>query len=331
MGLRVVAILKGMGVRGLAAALGAAFPAFCLAAEGPTVVVTVKPLHSLVAGIMAGAGSPELIVRGMLSPHVYVMRPSDVEMLDRADLVVWVGATMETFLHRQIPRIEKGATVVSPLALHGVTVLARRRGTRWQPDYDEILPDGRPNPVDLKAWIDAHVWLDPHNARAIVGGLVGVLARLDPKNGQIYARNGKQLRDRLSSLDRELRKKLVPYHDSIYLVFHDAYQYFERRYRLSPAGSVTVHPENPPSARRIVEVKRLIAESDASCVFSEPQFKSGIVDRLISASGARHGVLDPIGAKLTPGPDLYFIMMRRLAQGLGDCLKQDAANFGATP
>ena len=295
------------------AAIGAA------RATAPRVVVTIKPLHSLVAGMMRDVGTPELIVRGLLSPHLYALRPSDIGMMENADLVIWVGATMETFLHRHMVHSHYDRNVISPLEMRGVTLLAKRRGTKWEPDYDEVGQAGSRS-GDMNTWVDAHVWLDPRNARAFVDGLEGILARHDPDNGQLYARNGKRLRARLAKLESELEARLKSHRSDVYLVFHDAYQYFERRFGLHPVGSITVHPENPPSARRIVEVRELVVERGAACVFSEPQFKSGIVKRLIHETGARHGMLDPIGADLTPGPDLYFDMLRNLAQSLLDCL-----------
>lgn len=306
-------------VMGIAACLTLSAAIGSVRASAPRVVVTIKPLHSLVDGMMRDVGTPELIVRGSLSPHLYALRPSDIGMLEKADLVIWVGATMETFLHRHFTHSGYGTNVVSPLKMRGVTLLAKRRGTKWEPDYDEVGRD-RMRSDDMNSWVDAHIWLDPHNARAFVEGLEGILARHDPENGQIYARNGKRLRTRLAKLESELKTQLASHRTDVYLVFHDAYQYFERRFGLHPVGSITVHPENPPSARRIVEVRGLVVERGAACVFSEPQFKSGIVERLIHETGARHGLLDPIGADLTPGPDLYFDLLINLARSLSDCL-----------
>ena len=283
------------------------------------VVVTIKPLHSLVAGMMLGIGEPELVIRGTPSPHLYVLKPSDIKMFADADLLVWVGASMETFLHRHLARSRYDIQLVSPLEMRGVTLLSKRRGTKWEPDYDEIDGDGS-IASDVHAWVDAHVWLDPHNARGFIDGLEGELARIDPEHGQVYARNGRRLRARLADLETEIRDILESHSNDVYLVFHDAYQYFERRFDLHPVGSITIHPENPPSARRIMEVRALVVDRSAACVFSEPQFKSGIIDRLIQETGTRPGLLDPIGADLVPGPDLYFKLLRNLARSLAECL-----------
>ena len=292
----------------------------------PRVVATIKPLHSLVAGVMEGVGTPDLIVKGGTSPHLYSLRPSDIHVIDRGDLVVWIGAAVETFLIRYIKAVENKTAVVSPLNMHGVVLLSRRRGTRWESGYDQI-GSRIPNPTDVHTHADPHVWLDPRNASEIVKGLVAVLALIDPRNGRIYVRNGKAMRLRLANLDRELRTILSPHKDRVYVVYHDAYQYFERRYGLSPQGSVTLHPESQPSPKRISEIQKLVQTGQAICVFSEPQFKLGIVQRLVESGHFRHGVLDPIGAGLEPGPDLYFTLLRGLGSAIADCF----TNTGTGP
>ena len=295
----------------------------------PRVVATIKPLHSLVAGVMEGVGTPDLIVKGVISPHLYSLRPSDIHVIGRGDLVLWIGAAVETFLIRHMKEVENDTAVVSPLSMHGVVLLSNRHGTRWDQDYDQI-GSNIPNPTDVHTHADPHVWLDPRNASAIVEGLVEVLALIDPRNGSIYARNGKTMRLRLADLDRELRTILTPHQDKVYVVYHDAYQYFERRYGLSPAGSVTLHPESQPSPKRISEIQKLAQKHQAICMFSEPQFKSGIVQRLVESSHFEHGVLDPIGAELEPGPDLYFTLLCGLGNTIADCFTNTSAGPAMT-
>ena len=311
------------------AGLGWLFFTSPLAAE-PSVVVTIKPLHSLVASVMSGIGEPELLITGAASPHGYTLRPSDITELDQADLVVWVGASLETGLRQVFLDRAERAPTVSVLDIPGMVLKPDRRGTEWQrhSSHGEEDHEGESFEVEVNSRVasdeqsefDPHLWLDPGNAQTFVSAMVDALSRTDPENARSYARNGRKLHARLGSIDREIEARLEPVRGQSYLVFHDAYQYFEHRYHLSPAGSVTVHPEAAPTARRLVAIQRLVRGSDAKCIFSEPQFKSKMVQTLIQDTGAGHGTLDPIGLDLTPGVDLYFSLMKNMAASIVDCL-----------
>ena len=317
------------GMDALLVGLGLAFAAAPLAAQ-TSVVVTIKPLHSLVAGVMSGVGEPILLVRGAASPHGYTLRPSDIALLGNADLVVWVGASLETALRQTFNDQAERVPTVAVLDIPGMILRPDRRGTQWQshehyeeePHGDETVePETRTQAApNARPDTDPHLWLDPVNAQTFVSAMVTALSRADPENARAFARNGRKLHARLGSLDREIGSQVEPINGLSYLVFHDAYQYFERRYRLSPAGSVTVHPEDAPTARRIVEIQRLVRGSEAKCIFSEPQFRSKMVQTLIRDTGAEHGTLDPIGLDLSPGPELYFSLLRNLAGSIVDCL-----------
>lgn len=167
-----------------------------------------------------------------------------------------------------------------------------------------------------------HVWLDPDNARSMVDAIVETLSAVDSRHAAAYADNGERLKARIRALDAELREILAPVSQRPYIVFHDAYQYFERHYGLSPVGAVTVSPERRPGARRLVEIRRRIENIDAACVFAEPQFNPDMVRAVTRGTGARRGILDPLGAELDPGADLYFRLMKKMAAALRDCLAE---------
>jgi len=311
-----------------AAALGltAPGPAITRAAEGPKVVTSIKPVHSLVAGVMVGAGSPALLVPGGGSPHAYTLRPSQARRLQEADLVFWIGDGMETFLAKPLGALARGARVVALYRAPGGTLLATRRGGVWD-DHgaarDEAASAQRePNHDDNNAHgsVDMHVWLDPANAQAMAGAIAEALAETDPANAARYRANGEDLRQRLGALDRELRRTLAPVAARPYVVFHDAYQYFEARYGLSAAGAITVSPGRPPGARRLAEIRARIVATGARCVFAEPQFPPPLVRTVIEDTAAKAAILDPLGAELTAGPETYFTLMRALARALADCL-----------
>ncbi len=167
---------------------------------------------------------------------------------------------------------------------------------------------------------DLHVWLDPRNAAAMVEAIAATLAGADPARAATYRANARRLQGRIAALEDELGARLAPVRERPYLVYHDAYRYLEARYGLHAAGAVTASPERAPGARRIAALREPLQRREVVCVFTEPQFRPRIVRTLVEGTGARVGVLDPLGAALPEGPALYFRLMRGLAEGLRECL-----------
>ena len=167
---------------------------------------------------------------------------------------------------------------------------------------------------------DMHVWLDPQNARIITLAIAEKLKTIDPANAAIYEANAKRLAERLNTLSEKLKTKLSPIKSAPFFVFHDAYQYFEKRYGLNGVGSITVSPERKPGAKRVRELRAKIKNARVNCVFSEPQFEPAIVRSLVADSNAKSGVLDPLGFGIKPGPNGYFELMEKMANSLARCL-----------
>lgn len=309
----------------VAAALMIACAAPAAAADaGPRVVASIKPVHSLVAAVMAGIGEPSLLVEGAGSPHTYAMRPSQAAGLAKADVVFWIGPDLEHFLEKPIGTLGAGARAVELEAAEGVTLLAPREGGTFEPeDEDEHggeHADEHGGGHGGEETVDPHLWLDPLNAKAFVRRIAETLAVADPQHAQAYADNAKAEQARLDDLVAELATTLAPVKGKGFIVFHDAYHYFENRFGVSAAGSITVSPETAPGAQRLTEVRAKIRELGATCVFSEPEFESSLVGVVLEGSDARPGVLDPLGAALSDGPDLYFELLRSLALSMRDCL-----------
>ncbi|MFN4089584.1 MAG: zinc ABC transporter substrate-binding protein [Alphaproteobacteria bacterium] len=329
-------------------------------AEPPKVVASIAPLHALVAGVMEGVGTPALLVPAGASPHTYSMRPSEARLLNEAGVVFWIGDEMETFLVKPVAALGGKARSVELAEAPGVTLLPYREGGVWETHAHDKKGHGHDRKAghshdhgkkdhgkkhahsghdhgkkghdhDKKAGHahghdhahgthDMHVWLDPANARAIVQHVATVLGEADGANAAAYEANAERTIGRLDELDAELRAKLEPVRAAPFIVFHDAYQYFERAYGLSAAGSVTISPEHAPGARRLSEIRTRIADSGARCVFSEPQFDAGLVATVAEGTPARIAELDPLGVGVEPGPDLYFTVLRSLGSAIGDCL-----------
>jgi zinc transport system substrate-binding protein len=310
-----------------AAALVAAAPAAARAGEDVFAVASIKPVHSLVAAVMEGIAAPALVVAGGASPHTHALRPSEARMLGRARVIFWIGEDLETFLAAPLAALRTGARIVPLVEAAGVTRLALRTGgVRRAPSF-RVVPGNawreptaphRPKPSS----VDPHVWLDPANASAMVAAIVDALSAADPANGVRYAANAARVTARIEALDAELRALLAPVSDVPYVVFHDAYQYFERRYGLKAVAAVTVSPERAPGARRLSEIRDVIRATGVRCVFTEPQFERALVGTVTAGTGAAAAPLDPLGGDIAPGPGFYFALMRALAQSLHGCLSK---------
>lgn len=307
----------------LAALIGSLFGLPAAGAAAPNVVVSILPIHSLVAGVMQGVGEPVLLVPVGASPHTYAMKPSDARNLQAADIVAWVGEHLENYLERPIESLAGRARVIEISGIPNLTLLPTRTGgafERHDHDHDHDHGHAHANAADA----DMHLWLDPDNARLIVAHVAAQLSAADPANASAYEANARKMEARLAGLDSGIKDRLKPIQQRAYIVFHDAYQYFERHYGTRMVGSITVSPDQAPSAKRLSELRQRIRKSSTVCVFREPQFPAPIVDSLISGTGVKSGVLDPEGADLTPGPDAYFILMERIADSLAGCLKPEA-------
>ena len=448
------------------------------------VVTSIKPVHSLVSGVMAGVSTPSVIIEGAGSPHTYSLKPSQAKQLQDAKLVFWMGDELETFLVGPVENIAKKATVVKLIDSHDLKKIKFREGGmfddhghddhddhsdhdghgdhafewaglfdlkagsyRWSfakvdgnyadpamkmvilksadieaseemaekllesssfeiRTHDDSISaakiayslnfDNSKNVTDFNVKIetdgkyafftehmpfefeanehffknesgidieplaqvpdadhhdhdhekhakkehdehdhekhddhghgefDPHVWLDPVNAKAIVHEIEEALVKADPEHASIYKANAHKMMDQLDSLVAELSDQLEPVHDKGFIVFHDAYQYFEQRFDVSAIGSITVSPEVMPGAERVSELREKISDLSATCVFSEPQFEPKLVKTLVDGTGARTGVLDPLGATLVKGPDLYFQLLRNMASSLKKCLSGES-------
>lgn len=292
----------------------------------PNVVASIKPVHSLVAAVMEGVGEPALIVKGSASPHTYALRPSDAGALESADVVFWTGHGMELFLGDALETLAGKAEVVELADAPGITLLPVREGGAFEAhshggeDHDHDHDHEGHDHAHEHGEGDMHFWLDPENAKLMVAQIATTLSEADPENAATYAANAEAEVAKLDALEAEIAATLAPIADKPFIVFHDAYQYFEARFGLALAGSVTVTPDVTPGAARIDELKAKVASLDATCVFAEPNFEPTIISAITEGTNAKSGVLDPEGGALTEGVDLYPNLLRGLATSLVDCL-----------
>ena len=317
-------------IRAIVVLLWMVMPMISAAAAAPQVIVTIKPIHSLVAMVMQGVAEPKLLIASGASPHTYSLRPSDAQTLQQADLVFWVGDGLETFLEKPLKALPQNARVVALAEAPAITLLPYRSSAGWEPHVHGAADSETPHEHEESHAhdddhehhnTDMHIWLDPENAQAIVRAVAAALSEADPSHAAIYNSNAEAALSRLQALDGTLRRTLEPLAGRPYVVFHDAYQYLEHRYGLTPVGSITVDPDRQPSARRVATIRQSITERGAVCVFSEPQFSPKLIPTLIEGTTARTGTLDAEGGPTVPaGPDAYVVIMLNLADALRRCL-----------
>ena len=307
----------------------------------PNVVASIPPLHSLVAGVMEGVGTPTLLIKGGASPHTYALKPSDARALENADLIVWIGDDLERFLAKPVSALGASARSLEVMNAPGVRLL-------YPGDYDEPAVEkhedehehehehehaeaadhdddghdedhGHGHHHDPHS-ADPHIWLSPENAGAIVTAVAGALEAADPQNAASYRSNRVRLLERLATLETDVQGMLEPVADGRFVVFHDAYRYFEEAFGLHPVGAITINPDRMPGARHLSDLRQKVVGLGATCVFREPQFMPKLAEAIVSGTSARLGILDPLGAGLDSGPELYFRLIRGNAQALADCL-----------
>ena len=293
-----------------------------------SVVTSIKPLHSLTSYIMEGVGEPELIIDGVASPHNFQIKPSHAKMLQNADLVIWIGEDLESFLPTALKSIPKDAVVFELLDQSGLKKLKFREKNifeghddhghdehaKKEDDHDD---HGHDDHGHGHGSFDPHIWLDPANAKVIVKKITNQLSKIDKDNASTYKANSKKVIKDLDGLIKEVKNEINK--DASFVVFHDAYQYFEKRFGLSVIGALTVNPDVMPGAEQLSEIREVIEHEKAKCIFSEPQFNPNIINSIASDTGVKTGVLDPLGANIDKGRNMYFDLIKDMSNSLKGC------------
>ena len=311
------------------------------------VVTSIKPIHSLASYLMQGVGKPGLIVDGYASPHGFAMKPSHAKMLQEADIIFWVGEDLENFLEKPLDSIAKKAEKIELMEIKGLKKLKfRERNIFDEHDHDDHGDghakkkkddhddhddhghkkkkkddhddhDDHGHEGHAHGEYDPHIWLDPVNAKIILNEMIEHLIENDEKNSSVYKKNlDKALKD-IDGLIKNVKSELNKDFKSI--VFHDAYQYFEKRFDVNVLGAFTVNTDVLPGAEQLSEIREIIEHDKVSCIFSEPQFNPDIINAVAKDMNIKTGVLDPLGATLNPGKDLYFDLIRNMSKSFKGC------------
>ena len=314
------------------------------------VVASIKPIHSLASYLMNGVAKPDLIVDGYASPHGFAMKPSHAKMLQNADLIFWVGEDVENFLEKPLGSIAKKAEKIELMQIKGLQVLKFRERNIFD-DHDDHGHDDHDKKEDHDSHakkedhddhgkkedhddhgkkedhddherhahgeFDPHIWLDPINAKVILNEMVEHLIENDPKNEAKYKSN---LDEALKDIDKLTIDVMTELSNSVSsIVFHDAYQYFEKRFNVNILGAFTVNTDVMPGAEQLAEIREIIEHDKVACVFSEPQFNPDIIKAVAKDMNIKTGVIDPLGATLDPGKDLYFNLIRNMSTSFKGC------------
>jgi zinc transport system substrate-binding protein len=336
-------------------------------ADAPRVAVDIAPVHSLVAQVMEGVGTPDLIVQPGASPHEYSLRPSEAAALQDANLVFWIGPDLTPWLTDTIETLAPDAAVTELLEADGTIEFEFREGALFEAHddheedehddegdhkddddhadeaHDDHEEEGHDDHGDEKAGDydhadddhddeeagheghdhgahDPHAWLSPQNAMTWLNVIAGQLSAADPDNAGAYFANAAAGRAEIKVLIGEVTATLDPVRDGRFIVFHDAYQYFEMDFNFPASGAISIGDASDPSPARIAEIQGRIAEEGIDCVLAEPQFNPGLVATVLEGTDANTGILDPLGSDLKPGPALYPQLIRNLSTALAGCM-----------
>ena len=290
------------------------------------VVTSIKPVHSLVSYVMDGVGKPDIIVDGYNSPHNFSLKPSHAKMIEKANLIIWVGEDLETFLEKPLKNISKDAVNVEIMDLKGIKKLKFREKNIFEKHDDhghkehghkEKKHDDHSHEGHAHGDHDPHVWLDPMNAKIIVKEIENQLVKLDPDNSSKYKANSKKAQSELDNLTKNIKKDLKK--NLRFVVFHDAYQYFENRFGIKVLGALTVNPDVLPGAEQLSEIREIIEHEKVNCLFSEPQFNPAIIKSIAKDTKVKTGVLDPLGATLDKGKGMYSKLLSNMYASFKGC------------
>ena len=311
------------------------------ASDVPVVATDIAPVHSLVSRVMDGVGEPALVVQPGASPHEYSLRPSEASALEKASVVFWIGDDLTPWLADALDTLAADATVTALLEADGTTLLDFREDALFEA-HDHGHEDGHDDHDDhdkhdhdedhashddhddheghAHGTHDPHAWLSVENAANWLNVIAAQLSAKDPGNAGTYFANAAAGREELEALKQEVSGILDPVRGGDFIVFHDAYQYFEVSFDFPASGAISISDASDPGPARIAEIQARVTDEGIDCVLSEPQYDPGLVKTVLDGTDANTGVLDPLGSDLEPGKEMYPQMIRNLATILKDCL-----------
>ncbi len=309
------------------------------AAQVPRVATDIAPVHSLTAQVMQGLGVPELIVQRGASPHHYAMRPSEARMVQAADLVISIGAGLTPWLNRRLEVLAGKAQHLELMAVSGTVSLAFREEALFTTDSAETINEAHEaheaheehqehqeheaheaHEEHVHEGIDPHGWLDPVNGQIWLDAIASALSQLDPANAARYSANALAGKEQISQARTRIEQHLKSLQGQDFIVFHDAYQYFEARFEIRSIGAISASDALKPSAARLAQIRAMVLEHGIDCVLTEPQFNSDLLGSIFENTPIQQGVIDSQGLKLDAGPALYVSLLENIARQIAGCV-----------
>jgi zinc transport system substrate-binding protein len=301
-------------------------------AQALRVATDIPPVHSLVAQVMGDLGTVDLVMRPGASPHSYAMRPSEAAALAGADVVFWIGEPLTPWLGKSLSTLATDARVVELLDVAGTTTLAFREGVTFEHDEHDDEEVGAHNDDDHDSddheeeehhdhheGVDPHAWLDPENGKIWLDAIAAELGQLDPVNAAQYRQNAMTAKAELEGLIAGIHARLEPHSEARFVVFHDAYHYFENRFGVSALGAISLGDASDPSPSRIVQIRQAVVDANVSCVFAEPQFNTDLITAVTEGTQARTALIDPLGVGIETGAAHYKKTLSQITDSMVAC------------
>ncbi len=287
----------------------------------PKLVTTLHPIGLIAAEIMGSFENITVLLPATSSPHHYQLKPSHVRALNQADLVIWVGQSLEMFMNKPIAQLKHKGSVLTLEEIPGLTLLSYRANALWPHQTHDHSSHAHVH-KDTPNNIDGHLWLSTHNAIAMASHIAKRLVKLDPVNSTDYRTNLALFTEKIEQLDKHIRKKMTPYNDTPYLVYHDAFQYFESQYALKPLGAFLTDGAQGLSAKRLRALNRIIKTNKIRCIFADRQYDPSLPKKVASQTGASLVTLDPIGVTISMENGGYMRLLETISKNMLSCLSK---------
>ena len=294
------------------------------ASETKGVITTIQPINALVNAVIGNTGGSNSLIPSDVSPHEFKLKPSDVKNLQDGNIIFYISSHLESSITKVFKNLPKNIKIINLMEETGINHLAIRDNEAWErhdhhDDHDKHAKKDD-NHDDHEKEDDVHIWLDPDNGIKIIQKVNKELSLLFPENSQIYNKNATNIINKITELKSELKEELISIKDKPFIVFHDAYQYFEKVFGLNAVGSIALEDDVASSPKQISFIRNKIIKSNVSCVFQEPQFDSKLVKTVVEGTDAKVGILDPLGVDISNNKDFYLQLLRNMSKSLKKCL-----------
>ena len=272
------------------------------AAEKLNIVVTIKPVHSIVSGLMKDIGEPLLLIDGKNTPYNFALNPVQQKKISQSKLFIWVGPELEKSLQAAVSELPKSVRIVELLSSPSLKILPSRQ-----------------NP-DLR---DPFFWMDDRNVMIMLDELTEALVQVDPARSHIYIRNRIEMLKPLRRIDKEYEYGYRGLKAGLGVLYFDNLNYFEQAYALQTLDRVASSPWETESAASLLKVRARISNHEAVCLFIDKSMPVNNLKLLTEGQRINIGKLDTLGIDLEAGPELYLKLMEYNTDVIKRCLNAD--------